>query len=55
MKAKSIEHDKKILIEIPEEICKLYKLKPNMEFDIKAVDRPPSKLLISLRVNLPPD
>jgi hypothetical protein len=55
MKIKSIEKDKKILIEIPEDICKLYNLKPNLEIEIKAVDKPPSKLLISLLWNLPPD
>ena len=53
MKGESIEDDKKILIEIPEEICKLYKLKSNMHFEVRAVERPSSKLLISLLCDLP--
>jgi hypothetical protein len=48
MKGKSIGNDGKILIEIPNDICKLYNLKASMEFEIKAVERPDSKLLISL-------
>jgi len=55
VKIKSIENEKKILIEIPEEICKLYNLKPNMEIEIKAVEKSPSKLLISILWGLPTD
>jgi hypothetical protein len=47
MNEKSIGNNEEILIEIPQEICKLYKLKPGMEFEVKTVERPDSKLLIS--------
>jgi hypothetical protein len=53
VKGKSIEKDKKIFIEIPDDICDLFKLKSDMEFEVKAVERDSSKLLISLLGDLP--
>jgi hypothetical protein len=47
VKVKFIKKDKKILIEIPNEICDLFNLKDGGEFEVKAVETRPSKLLIS--------
>jgi hypothetical protein len=48
MKEKFIGDNEQILIKIPKDICKLYNLKPDLEFEITAVERPNSKLLISI-------
>ena len=47
MKENSLGSEGQILIKIPDAICKLYNLKPNMEFEVMATVRPTSKLLIS--------
>ena len=53
MRITSFKEDEKILVEIPEEICKLYQLKQHMCFKVKAVEKPSSKLLISFLCDLP--
>ena len=55
MKEKSIGNNEEILIEIPKEVCKLFKLKPGIEFEVKANERPNSKLLVSFLCDIPTD
>ncbi len=52
---KSIQQSKRILLEIPENICDLYDLKSDMSFEVKTVEMHSSKLIISFLCDLPSD
>ncbi len=53
MKKKFSGTNEEILIEIPKNICKLYSLKPGIEFEVKVAERPNSKLLLSFLCDIP--
>ena len=52
MRGKILIKDEQMPVQIPGEICKLYKLKPGMEFEVRATERPNSKLLLSFICDL---
>ena len=52
MRGKTLIKDEQMLVQIPGEICKLYNLKPGMEFEVRATERADSKLFLSFICDL---